>query len=237
MKRFILTGLCIIAFVYAQSQNVAINNDGTTPHASAMLDIKSPDKGLLIPRINLVSDSDITTISSPRLSLLIYNTSNTLPDGEGFYFWNGNKWSKLITRTNLGNLAWNVSGNNGTNGNTDFIGTTDNRPLVFKTNNIPSGKIDPGPNNVFFGQSAGLNILSGNNNSFFGHSAGRANTTGSNNLFAGSLSGTSNLIGNGNAFVGHAAGRENITGNRNTFLGEDAGINNVAGDENVFIGN
>jgi trimeric autotransporter adhesin len=237
MKQFILTGLFIIAFVLAQSQNVAINNDGSVPHASAMLDIKSTDKGLLIPRINLVSDLDVTTISSPRLSLVIYNTNNALPDGEGFYFWNGSKWTKLITRTNLAKLAWNIGGNAATNPASDFIGTTDPQPLIFKTNNILSGKIEPGPNNVFLGQSAGLNNTLGNNNSFFGHLSGTANTTGSNNLFAGQFAGKSNTTGNGNAFAGHAAGRENTMGNRNTFLGEDAGINNISGNQNTLIGN
>ncbi len=237
MKQIILTSLCIIVFAQAYAQSVAINTDASLPHASAMLDIKSTDKGLLIPRVNLVSESDITTITNPRLSLLIYNNNAALPDGEGFYFWNGNFWTKLITRTNLSNLAWNLTGNAGTNPSNDFIGTTDNKPLIFKTNNILSGKIEPGPNNVFFGQSAGLNNTSGNNNSFFGHLSGGANTTGSNNLFAGHFSGTSNTTGSGNAFAGHAAGRENTTGNRNTFLGEDAGINNTTGNQNTLVGN
>jgi trimeric autotransporter adhesin len=237
MKKNIILIFCILLINRAWTQNVAINNDGSIPHASAMLDIKSTDKGLLIPRVNLLSETDITTINNPRLSLLIYNNNGTLPDGEGFYYWNGNLWTKLATRTNLYNLAWNVGGNAATNPANDFIGTTDNKPLIFKTNNILSGKIEPGPNNVFFGQSAGLNNTSGNNNSFFGHLSGTANTTGSNNLFAGQFAGTSNTTGNGNAFAGHAAGRENTMGNRNTFLGEDAGINNTSGNQNTLIGN
>ena len=42
---------------------------------------------------------------------------------------------------------WLLNGNAGTNGNLNFVGTTDNRPLVFRTNNkermriIPGGKI------------------------------------------------------------------------------------------------
>jgi trimeric autotransporter adhesin len=236
MKQIILTGLCIIVFAQAYAQSVAINTDASLPHASAMLDIKSTDKGLLIPRVNLVSESDITTISTPKVSLLIYNINNTLPDGEGFYYWNGSLWTKLATRANLSNLAWSIGGNTGTNANTDFIGTTDNRALVFKTNNILSGKIDPGPNNTFFGQSAGLNITSGNNNSFYGQNTGTSATTGSGNLFAGQNAGTSNTTGSTNVFLGQGAGKNNGVGNKNVFIGEDAGFNNTYLDQNVAIG-
>ncbi len=236
MKIIILIAACVIS-MQLHSQNIAINNDGSLPHASAMLDIKSSNKGLLLPRVNLISDSDIVTIVNPRISLLVYNNNNAMPDGEGFYLWNGIKWSKLSTKTNIAKLAWNVAGNSGTSATTDFIGTTDNTPLVFKTNNILSGKIDPGPNNVFFGQSAGLNITTGNNNSFFGHLAGNNNTTGVSNLFAGALSGESNTIGIANVFVGQEAGKNNTIGELNTFLGEDAGIENTVGSYNTFVGN
>jgi trimeric autotransporter adhesin len=214
MKKNIILIFCTILINRAAAQSVVINNDGSPPHASAMLDIKRTDKGLLISRVALLSDSEITTINSPRVSLPVYHTNGALSDGDGFYFRNGGKWNKLLKETNLDSLSWSLTGNAGTNPANDFIGTTDGKPLVFKTNNILSGKIEPGPNNVFFGQSAGLNITSGNNNSFFGHSAGAANTSGSNNLFAGSLSGTSTTTGKGNAFVGHATGKNNTEGCR-----------------------
>ena len=237
MKRILSFIIFIVLVSQLCAQNVAINNDGSAPNGSAILDIKSSSKGVLIPRINLLTDSDIVTVPNPRLSLLVYNSNNALPDGDGYYYWNGNKWTKLATRINLANLTWNVGGNSNTNANTDFIGTLDSRPLVFKTNNILSGKIEPGPNNVFFGQSAGLNISTGTNNSFFGHEAGTAVMIGSDNVFVGHLAGNSNGWGNANVFVGQEAGKTNATGNRNTFVGEDAGIDNLVGDENTFLGN
>lgn len=112
MKSIFITTVILFLYMSVRAQSVAINTDGSLAHASAILDIKSSNKGLLIPRINLVSDSDITTISNPRLSLLVYNTNNGVDDGEGFYFWNGGKWSKLATRTNLSNLTWSLNQNN-----------------------------------------------------------------------------------------------------------------------------
>ncbi len=66
---------------------------------SAMLDVSSSDKGLLIPRVSLSSILDILTVPSPVNSLLVCNTNtngiypnNVSPN---FYYWNGNKWKIL----------------------------------------------------------------------------------------------------------------------------------------------
>ena len=37
--------------------------------------------------------------------------------------------------------SWNITGNSGTNSSNNFIGTTDNQPLVLKSNNIESLRI------------------------------------------------------------------------------------------------
>ncbi len=223
--------------IYAQ-QNVGIGT--ASPNASSLLEISSSNKGLLIPRVLLASETDVTTIPSPPNALLIFNNNEALPDGRGFYFWNAisNKWVKLATNNNLNNIDyWSHNGNNGTDPAVNFIGTTDNNALVFKTNNILSGKIDPGPNNVFFGQSAGIGITSGTNNSFLGHQAGIINTSGSNNLFVGHLAGNLNSSGAENVFLGQDAGKANTIGNQNVFAGEDAGMSNTTGSQNVFAGN
>ena len=79
-------------FSIAKAQNVGINDDGSTPHASAMLDVKSITKGLLIPRVALTATNTASPLSSPATSLLVYNTVATKGDfgvTPGFYFWNG----------------------------------------------------------------------------------------------------------------------------------------------------
>ncbi len=50
---------------------VAVNSDGTPPHPSAMLDIKSSDKGLLPPRMTF---AEINAIANPASGLIIYCT-------------------------------------------------------------------------------------------------------------------------------------------------------------------
>ena len=92
---FFISALFIISTnLYAQ--NIGINPTGATPNASAMLDVSSFNKGMLIPRVSLTSTSDVTTIANPAISLLVYNTNAGMSNGSvGFYYWNGTTWIKL----------------------------------------------------------------------------------------------------------------------------------------------
>jgi hypothetical protein len=230
----VLSVLLSAAVKTMAQQNVGIGTNN--PHGSSILDIRSTSRGLLIPRINLLSETDQVTIPTPLISLLVYNINNNLPNGEGYYYWNGVIWNKLATRSNLANFAWGVNGNSGTNPNTDFIGNTDFKPLVFKTNNLLAGKIDPDPNNTFFGYQAGAGITTGQNNTFLGQNAGNETTTGGSNFFGGHLSGFSNTTGGANVFIGQRSGQENTAGNRNVFIGLAAGRNNTTGSWSVAVG-
>src|SRR5882757_8834662 len=98
-KIFSLTVLGCLLFFMAQSQGVAINSDGSAPDTSAMLDVKSSNKGVLIPRLALTGIHDSATIHFPKTSLLVYNTATTGTDSlsvaPGFYFWSVNRWTPL----------------------------------------------------------------------------------------------------------------------------------------------
>ncbi|MCX6278555.1 MAG: fibrobacter succinogenes major paralogous domain-containing protein [Bacteroidetes bacterium] len=60
-----------IGSMFAQTGNVGINNDGTSPAASAMLDVSATNKGFLPPRMTTVQRN---AISSPVAGLVIFNT-------------------------------------------------------------------------------------------------------------------------------------------------------------------
>ena len=72
------------------AQNMGINTDGSQPDSSAMLDVKSTGKGLLIPRM---TSANRLTISSPAVGLLVYQTDQTA----GFYYnaGPGSNWEYL----------------------------------------------------------------------------------------------------------------------------------------------
>ena len=62
----------------------------TTPNVSAMLDVTSTTKGLLLPRMTAAQR---TAVEAPATSLIVYQT-----DGEpGFYYFNGFQWASLTT--------------------------------------------------------------------------------------------------------------------------------------------
>ncbi|CAN5662242.1 hypothetical protein BH11BAC5_BH11BAC5_24090 [soil metagenome] len=77
MKQFLTTVIFVFAFATlshtAGAQNMAINTDGSTPDASAMVDIASTTKGFLLPRMTTTQQN---AIPSPATGLLIFNTTD-----------------------------------------------------------------------------------------------------------------------------------------------------------------
>lgn len=130
------------------------------PDSSAMLDVRSTNRGLLIPRVALTGTTDITTITGAATSLQVYNTAtagvspnNVLP---GFYYWNGTKWVSLSGGT--GGNDWSLLGNAGTTATSNFLGTTDNKSLRIRTNNNQRMIVDS-TGNVGIGTTSPLSKL------------------------------------------------------------------------------
>lgn len=105
-------------------EGVGINIDGSNPHVSAMLDIKSSNRGLLIPRMTFDQRNDIAT---PALGLLVYQTDKQFKFERGFYAYNGTAWVRLTNETDLNtSLSWTKVGDDqysSVNGNVG-IGTS-----------------------------------------------------------------------------------------------------------------
>lgn len=172
------TIIILSSFVLTQAlhtQNVGINTDGSAPHASAMLDVKSTTSGLLIPRM---TQAQKLAITSPATGLLIYQTDGT----QGFWYFDGPMWVHLAA----GTAGWQLLGNAGTVDGTNFLGTTDNVPLNFRVNNQKAGRIDHLLSNIFLGYQAGNSNTTGNLNTATGNAALYSNTTGSRNTASGS---------------------------------------------------
>ncbi len=99
MKRLPLIFLLFWLFcsIAVAQNNVGINDDNSVPKASAMLDVYSASKGLLIPRMALTSTTTAAPVTSPVESLLIYNTATTGDVTPGYYYWDGStQWVRLV---------------------------------------------------------------------------------------------------------------------------------------------
>ncbi len=177
------------------AQSVAVNTTGAAANSSSILDISSSNKGMLIPRVALTGTADVATIVSPATSLLVYNTATVSNVTPGYYYWNGTAWTKMVNGT-----AWSLTGNSGTAAATNFIGTTDNVPLVFRVNNQKAGLIDVN-SNLFLGYQAG-NVNTAVENTGIGFQALNVNTIGSSNTATGTYAMASCIDGYGNTVTG-----------------------------------
>lgn len=232
-RNMVLLGLLL--FIWSNklhAQNVGIGTN--TPNASAILDITSNNKGLLIPRI---TQAQVNAISNPSTGLLIFQTDGTA----GFYYNSGTpaapSWTIIASGNNGG---WGLSGNSGTNAANNFIGTTDEQSLIFKVNNFKAGLIDystccSGTRNTAFGQIALNSITSGADNTATGYGSLYTNATGNQNAAHGKYALFNNNADNNSAF-GFNAMFFNTTGANNTATGSLALQNNVGGSYNTANG-
>jgi hypothetical protein len=93
-QKFLLFATALLCSVFSYGQgNVAINSTGEAPDNSAMLDVKSTNKGILIPRM---TESQRVSIISPAVGLVVYQNDGI----SGFYYYNGTIWKLLDTGSN-----------------------------------------------------------------------------------------------------------------------------------------
>jgi hypothetical protein len=132
MKKIYILLISCVSFSLAQAQ-VKISTpadliSAPLPDNSAMLEIKTNNKGILIPRMTTI-ERDM--IALPAIGLLIFNTT---ADQFEYYAatpvpgWVG------ISRNGM-NGGWSLTGNNGTTAATNFLGTIDEKSLAFRTFN------------------------------------------------------------------------------------------------------
>ena len=140
---------------------------------------------------------------------------------------------------------WSISGNAGTNPDTDFIGTTDNQPIAFRVNNSEKMRLHTNANlsfsgtgeSIFIGKGAGSSDDRVNHkNVFIGDSAGFSNTTGTFNTVNGYRALYTQTMGNANSIYGYMASSYQQSGNRNSVFGTGALQMCLIATENTAMG-
>ncbi len=129
--------LVIFYAIQMNAQNVGIGT--LTPNNSALLDLQSTSKGLLLPRM---TSAQRTSILSPSFGLMVYDT-NTL----SIWYYNGTAWSNLATggagltlpysgTANVSTPAFSIT-NNGTAIEATTTGTTS--PAIKGSSSVAGG--------------------------------------------------------------------------------------------------
>lgn len=161
MRKLFVLMILFIPFL-SPAQNVGIGTN--TPDPSAMLDITSTTKGLLIPRM---TTTERTSIPGPTIGLVVF-------DNTTYSFWiyrgdvNGG-WAELLTGLDK---HWDVLGSNIFNLNVGNVGIGTNNPQQKLTINAinPSIQMMNDGNQVGFLSTSGTHLKLATNS---------ANTTGS----------------------------------------------------------
>jgi hypothetical protein len=103
------------------AQSVGINDDGSNPDPSAILDIKSTNKGLLVPRM---STAEREAIPAPAEGLKVFDTIT-----KTFWYYNGIGWIEIIPGAG-GFSPWSINGTNIYNNNSGYVGIGLSNPLT-----------------------------------------------------------------------------------------------------------
>ena len=122
MKSLIFISLIFLSGLVPYAQSVGINEDGSIPSPSALLDIKSTSKGMLIPRM---SSAQRTGIAAPAVGLLVFDNETA-----SFWFYKTTGWTELITGGGPAAGFWDAGGGNIYNNNTGNVGIGTNNPTA-----------------------------------------------------------------------------------------------------------
>ncbi|GAB4321436.1 MAG: hypothetical protein Kow00127_13920 [Bacteroidales bacterium] len=93
------------------AQGVSVNEDGADPDPSAMLDVSSTTKGLLIPRMDFVQ---MFSVDMPAEGLIVYCTSF-----DAFYYYTSGQWKKIGGEPDD---DWSIDGNDMYANNSGMVG-------------------------------------------------------------------------------------------------------------------
>ena len=114
--RKILAAFVALISCFDLLAQVAISNPASNPDPSAMLDVKSTNRGFLMPRV-----TNRTNVTSPATGLLVYETATN-----AVWVYNGTAWVQL--GSGGGTTEWLVNGTNIYNGNVGNVGIGTNAP-------------------------------------------------------------------------------------------------------------
>lgn len=150
MKNLIFVALLLSADLLKAQEGVAINTDGSHPHVSAILDVKSTTKGLLLPRLTV---SQRLALASPAQGLIVYQTNGIPSQPRGLYIYE-DSWKRIPDGEDVPEPMWLRGVGNQQYSTTPNVGIGVENPdvaLHIRTNNsVPQIKLEGNSPGIFF---------------------------------------------------------------------------------------
>jgi len=227
--------ILLLSITISTNAQISVNTTGDTANISAMLDVSSTDKGMLIPRM---TSAQRAAISTPADGLLVFDTTT-----DSFWYYNGTavEWQKVGNAV-AGATEINELSDGIVVGSSLFMGNGSG----INNNNIYSDNLGIGPNalhlstsgiwNTAVGSGALEDNTTGHSNTAIGYAVLAGNINGYYNTAIGASSLQNNTTGFSNVSIGYNSSASNNTGNYNIAIGEGANFSNQGGSYNTIIG-
>ena len=248
MKKVILKYISLaLVLALSISESTAQEGFGTQePDKSSVIDMISDRRGLLIPRVALVSTTNNTEpVLRPANSLLVYNTANVGDVKPGYYYFKRDQpnsttvftgsWVAMAAedvdlRLLPNNNHLTIDAGVGSNGTS--LGTGSDNIAI---GNLSLNSISSASSNIAIGSEALKSVTATTGILAIGRSAMKSLTTGGYNLTLGNYSGGALTTQESNTIIGNMAFDDGI-GSLNTFIGSQVAYNAKNRQNSIFIG-
>ncbi|NLR63497.1 hypothetical protein HGH92_04180 [Chitinophaga varians] len=135
MKRWSFTLLVFFTGLSAAFAQLKVGSNPSQINKSSILELESTRQGLLLPRIPGANLTAAPLNTAPD-GMIIYVT-----DSASLFIRKYGQWQRMSADSIS---TWNITGNAGTDSTKNFLGTTDQQPVIFKTGNTERMRLTAG---------------------------------------------------------------------------------------------
>lgn len=107
MKKFSTLVLTLLLIVTSLNLFAQVGIGTTNPSPNSVLDLTSPDKGLMLPRVN-----DTSSVSNPSAGLMIYDINAQSPAFHNGANWNALPGANVVSGTTTESITYSFFGPN-----------------------------------------------------------------------------------------------------------------------------
>ncbi len=128
--------LCALLLTTVVQAQVKVGDNPTTINPSAVLEIESTNKGLLLPRVTLSSTTNFVPLATHVEGMVVYNTATAGDVTPGYYYNDGTQWVRLANAANVGETNTTLALDS-TTGLLTYTNENNNNPVLSLANIEP----------------------------------------------------------------------------------------------------